>query len=504
MMWIKIDEEVMKRFSLLHENLSTPHGIMKLGLGAMELVASWLFENVPGDDSSPTNAIFCVVEFKIHGTSSGRRDNRSYCSMVHEALEALVPLIHSHYPIFEKIYVIRPCEKYLAELEIPECLLTKTTILSSRRDLAVHLGVEMLPENSAAGNPSASTDSVQSKSLEDECTGKRVLESAGKTDREAVTQNYVSESAESTPSISSHRSGTEPRPEHVEAEPRLIYSDTIGSPSIILDPEDLKTAEDLFPEKMGARLVFADSDMVAKFGHGVRLAEAEALHLVSTQTTIPVPKLLSAYILDGVGYILMSYEEGESLENYWDRASKLEQDNILNRLNDYVRQMREIKGDFIGGLDGSPCRDGIFEAGYGDYRKYSYGPYQSEEDFNEGIVQALRDRLPPELLARGDDPDSIFFTSEYVLYQTVRGLKGHEIVFTHGDLHTSNILVRSDGTPVIVDWGLAGFWPEYWEFYRAMFNPPWWVSWDRMVERIIPPYYVEYNIMKKVFAVVWN
>lgn len=502
-MWTKIDEEVMKRSSLVHESLSTSQGIMKLGLGAIELVASSLLSDVSGNDSDSNHSASCVVEFSIRDTYGGRRDNRSFRSVVHQALEGLVPLIHFHYPLlFEKIYIIRPCEEYLTRLEIPECLLTKTIILHNRDDLKLHLGVEVTPESGAARKLPASGDYVGGKGLEPESTGKDMCQSVGKT--ETATQDYVTENEEVSPSGSDPKSSTQPQPEPMETELRLIYSETIGPPTIILDPEDLKTAEDLFPEKMGARVVFADSDMVAKFGHGVRLAEAEALHLVSTRTTIPVPKLLSAYILDGIGYIIMSYEEGESLENYWDRVSRTEQDRILRCLHDYVRQMREIKGDFIGGLDRSPCRDGIFEAGYGDFQKYSYGPYQSEEDFNEGIVQALRDRLRPEVLAREDDEDSIFFTSEYILYQTVRGLRGHEIVFTHGDLHTSNILVRPDGTPVILDWGLAGFWPEYWEFYRAMFNPPWRPIWDRMVEKIIPPYYVEYSVMKRVFAAAWN
>lgn len=160
---------------------------------------------------------------------------------------------------------------------------------------------------------------------------------------------------------------------------------------------------------MGAHVVFADSETVAKFGHGVRLAEAEAMHLASTHTTIATPKLLSAYILDGVGYIVMSYERGESLAQYWDRVSKTEQNRVLEQLQDYVNQMREIPGDFIGGLDGSPCRDGIFEAGYGDYTSYSYGPSESEESFNEGIVQALRDQMRPKVLEREDDIESNFF-----------------------------------------------------------------------------------------------
>jgi len=181
-------------------------------------------------------------------------------------------------------------------------------------------------------------------------------------------------------------------PKPMEEEPRLVYSETIGPPSIILDPDDLQTTVGLCPGKMGASLTFADSDMIVKYGHGVRLAEAEALHLVSTCTTIAAPKLLSAYILDGTGYIIMSYEQGEPLEHYW-RVSEGEQNRILEQLRGYVSQMRDITGNFIADLDESPCRDGIFEAGYGDYTRYSYGPYPSEETFNEEIVQALRDRL---------------------------------------------------------------------------------------------------------------
>lgn len=97
-----------------------------------------------------------------------------------------------------------------------------------------------------------------------------------------------------------------------------------------------------------------------------------------------------------------------------------------------------------------------------------------------------------------------FFNSEYMLYQTVRGLKPHRIVFTHGDLHPGNLIVWADGTAVLLDWGLAGFWLEYWEFYHALFNPPWRASWDRMVKKLIPPFYVEHSVIKRVFGTVWN
>ncbi|UDD63667.1 hypothetical protein AFCA_010927 [Aspergillus flavus] len=302
-------------------------------------------------------------------------------------------------------------------------------------------------------------------------------------------------------SIDSQQCTTSPE----EPELCLIYSEDIGPPTIILDPEDLKDAEDLLPDKMGACLAWADTDMLVKFSHGVRLAEVGALHLASKRTTIAAPKLLSAYILDGTRYIIMSYEYGTPFEQYWDNASETEHQRILAQLTDYVQQMRAIEGNFIGGLDYSPCRDGVFEGGYGGHTKYSYGPYESES-FNEGMVQALRDRLPAKLLESENDPQSNFWASEYILQQIVRGSKGHKIVFTHSDLHEGNMPVRSDSTVVLLDWGLSGVWPEYWESYRAIFNPPWRTSWDRMVERFIPPYYpyyVEYDVMKKMFGTIW-
>lgn len=54
------------------------------------------------------------------------------------------------------------------------------------------------------------------------------------------------------------------------------------------------------------------------------------------------------------------------------------------------------------------------------------------------------------------------------------GLKDDaSIVFTHGDLHKSNIMVSEDG-PIkiraIVDWEQAGWYPSYWEYCKARYT----------------------------------
>lgn len=505
-LWVRIDEMVIKGNFPLHQNLKTSQGLVDLGLAAMEKLSMVLLHAAASSDLHDDTAA-CVVEFKPHNIQNNKKQHLSFQQKIQNALEELVVLLRHHYPnILGKAYIINPQEEYLAHLDIDEGLLSDAILLDSPEDLAPYLGSQIPPQYGGNGKSFGKSDLLYRGHFERNPGNFDSPEPSSASDNK--TEDTKPQNEPSTPAMNigfTCPEGREPEEQKPnEPEPRLIYSEVIGPPSIILDPGDLQTAEDLCPDKMGARIVFADSDTVVKFGHGVHLGEAEALHLASTRTNIATPQLLSAYILDGVTYIVMSYEVGEPLAQYWDRVSKSEQNGVLEQLRGYVNQMRNIPGDFIGSLDRTPCRDGIFEAGYGDYTQYSYGPYESEESFNEGLVQALRDRFAPKVLEREDDMESNFFNSEYMLYQTVRGLKNHKIVFTHADLHPGNIIVRTDGTIVLLDWGLAGFWPDYWEFYRAMFNGPWRASWDRMVEKFIPPSYVEYSVMKRVFATAWN
>ncbi|KAJ5858877.1 hypothetical protein N7534_004154 [Penicillium rubens] len=503
-LWVRIDEMKIKGYAPLHESLMTSAGLAKLGLAVMEKL-SVLFMQAAATSDLHDYSASCVIEFKMRDIQHTKKGERPSQRKIRKALEELVTYLRHHYPnILGKAYIINPRDEYLASLDIDEALLRDTVLLKDPEDLSRYLGSQIPPRYGGTVELFAGCDLLRSDCLvrvPKENTSLQTPESSAAASAD-IEETWVEKEITAS-AVNIGRTSPEDLEEGLETEEqklRLIYSETIGPP---LSYSTL-TADNLCPDKMGARLVFADSETVVKFGHGVRLAEAEALHLASTRTTIATPKLLSAYILDGVGYIVMSYEVGEPLEQYWDRVSQAEQNRLLERLRDYVNQMREIPGDFIGGLNGSPCRDGIFEAGYGDYTSYSYGPYPSEESFDEGIVQALRDRLPLEMREGEHGIESNFFNGEYMLHQTVRGLKNHKILFTHGDLHPGNIIVRIDGTVVLVDWGSAGFWPEYWEFYRALHNSPWKTSWDRMVEKFVPPFYVEHSVIKRVFGTVWN
>lgn len=44
---------------------------------------------------------------------------------------------------------------------------------------------------------------------------------------------------------------------------------------------------------------------------------------------------------------------------------------------------------------------------------------------------------------------------------------GEEVVLTHGDLSSLNVLVRGDEVVGVVDWETTGWFPRYWEYTCA-------------------------------------
>ncbi|KAK2758823.1 hypothetical protein FQN54_003515 [Arachnomyces sp. PD_36] len=282
------------------------------------------------------------------------------------------------------------------------------------------------------------------------------------------------------PAETNHPTTSPPPTTDAKEKPRLLWSEKIGRPPYVLDPDDL-------PRDGMRRL---DDTTIVKYGTQIQLAEAEAMHLVSTQTSIPTPKIEAAYVLDGRGFIVMSYEEGRGFAEYWEDASEDEREGLIAQLKDYVSQMRKIKGPFIGGVDGSACRDAVFAW---DWKpdSHEYGPYKDQEELNEGLVRACRYCHPP-------NPDREK-SSWWMTYQLARSFKSKEIVFTHGDLHPGNMVVRDDGTVVLLDWGLSGYFPDYWEFYRATFNGAFREDFHPQIERFVPPFYMEACALRQIF-----
>ncbi|AEO63945.1 175c8d9f-837a-4ac4-a1c0-9063bd526075 [Thermothielavioides terrestris] len=181
---------------------------------------------------------------------------------------------------------------------------------------------------------------------------------------------------------------------------------------------------------------------------GFRRAEAEAMRFVSAHTSIPIPRVYDV----GERHLTMEFIEGETLATAWDKLSAEDRLLVTRQLRDYVGQLRTFKSPdgLICSFDGGPAVDA---------RRLCHvegGPFATEAAYNDFLVSdllgkhaSIRDMIRSQM--RTD----------------------HEIVLSHGDLHDINIMVRPGaGVVAIVDWELAGYYPEYVDLVR-LFRSSW-------------------------------
>ncbi|EDP53410.1 conserved hypothetical protein [Aspergillus fumigatus A1163] len=112
------------------------------------------------------------------------------------------------------------------------------------------------------------------------------------------------------------------------------------------------------------------------------MGEAEAMCLVRNTTSVPVPEVLNAYMIDDIGFILMRKIPGVPLEACWESLFEDFQQCILERLRASVHKWRRIEGTFFGSVDQGPCEDTIFKHPWGE-KNYHYGPFQSRKEFSK-------------------------------------------------------------------------------------------------------------------------
>ena len=219
-----------------------------------------------------------------------------------------------------------------------------------------------------------------------------------------------------------------------------------------------------------------------------RLAEAEALRFVRANTSLPVPKVHGTYVDETInrGVMVMEYIEGDVLRDVIEDMDADRRQKIVSQLQAYMSELRSIKGDFIGSVDGSACEDPDFCAELG-----GFGPYKNEDEFNNGLIRAM------EIQGKNSWHTHI---SKFL-----RAMPPHEIVLSHGDFSPRNIIVKGDRVVGIVDWEMAGFYPEYWEYVKAMYHPNWQSRWieDGLVDTILKPYYLEHAAMLHMQEAVW-
>lgn len=116
------------------------------------------------------------------------------------------------------------------------------------------------------------------------------------------------------------------------------------------------------------------------------------------------------------------------------------------------------------------------------------GPFNSEEDFNATIADTF--------VTKSKGHVGLYIRSMLNSHK-------HSIVFTHGDFRPANIIVKNGRVAAIIDWEMAGWYPDYWEFAKAFYLEAFTTDWAAHLLDIFTPYYFEQLMHSKLMNVLW-
>lgn len=175
--------------------------------------------------------------------------------------------------------------------------------------------------------------------------------------------------------------------------------------------------------------------------------EYDAMVYVRSHTRIPVPQPRYPHLPN---WLIMDLIDGKMLLECWESLSWWMKLRVASTLRCYLKELRTLKGTRPG-----PVVDGMIEGHY-LFDDQRCGPFTSATHFrvwcervaHGGWVRWMRrtdlppeSRKPPYPITGADWP----------------------LVFTHGDLNLSNVILSKSGTLWIIDWATGGFYPPWLE-----------------------------------------
>ncbi|ERS98544.1 hypothetical protein HMPREF1624_05329 [Sporothrix schenckii ATCC 58251] len=157
-----------------------------------------------------------------------------------------------------------------------------------------------------------------------------------------------------------------------------------------------------------------------------------------------------------------------NLEQRWDtlnRAARLKICEQLRLLILELRTLRHAPGEFfLGHINRKPLGDIVFTS----ENCPPAGPFASVAEFHDWmsttIKTPLRHHFPGKEVSEIPDAYREAMSDDW------------DVVFTHADLHPSNVMVSDESNEssckitAIIDWRQSGWYPDYWEFCKAAYT----------------------------------
>ncbi|KAI0107184.1 kinase-like domain-containing protein [Nemania sp. FL0031] len=223
--------------------------------------------------------------------------------------------------------------------------------------------------------------------------------------------------------------------------PLPTHEEVLASTDILLYPTAI----------IGKTVARVGQHFIAKYGKDVKSIEGENMLFISRNTTIPVPKLYAMYTFgEDETMIIMEFVAGKTLADCLPSMSAIRIKDIKEKLEAQVNELRRIPAPgYYGALGRRPLTD--------FYWNQEFGPFDNVADFTKNYFDMKFSS------GEGKPYDEIKRFCAARLKGVATALGHSHPVFSHGDLHDANIIVRYDDTPVIIDYELAGFYPAYHE-----------------------------------------
>ena len=246
-------------------------------------------------------------------------------------------------------------------------------------------------------------------------------------------------------------------------------ANTASPPSTHTEMGDLNSC--VIAEQRGSTIEKRQGEDASHYGcktviekHGWRVAapEALAMNLVQEDTNIPCPGVLDTYFTRDYGQIVMAYIPGRNLDEVWPDLNDSQKQESCEEIWAIIRSIRNtprpvhLEGLYLCLTDGSASDDPLIG-------------YKARLIEDKATKPPVPLRSDTEVRARIHSRYITWGGHTYAKVLPDMLPRSTRSVFTHADIAPRNILADNSGHITgLIDWEMAGWFPDYWEIANIM------------------------------------
>ncbi|KAL4244616.1 Protein kinase-like domain superfamily protein [Abortiporus biennis] len=180
---------------------------------------------------------------------------------------------------------------------------------------------------------------------------------------------------------------------------------------------------------------------------------------------VPVPIVRRVVGTKRSNYLVMDRVEGETLEQSWSRLGLWKTVRVAWQLRSFLQALRTVTSQTSGGLSSGRVRSEWFGGIYMPVHRAS--PEQFTNYINWWLIKCRPSYCQSRVDLRLEPPPQYFLV--------------------HQDLAPRNMIFDQSGKLWLLDWGRAGYYPEYMEYFGIeptampwLLRPTWAAWWGRL------------------------